>query len=196
MPPALVLIIRHGEKLGDPTNDGDGCPHLSVRGSARAAALPSLFQKPGTALSCTWAGNGQQITGTYAASNENGNPTYPIPTVLFATQPSKNSTRPLETITPLSVALGLAINSNHADNDFAKVASDILTKPAYNGQTVLICWHHGKIPDLATALGAQKIPAKWPGTTFDRVWQIRFTDGTTGDVQDSPQSLLYGDSNT
>jgi hypothetical protein len=38
--PKQVLIIRHGEKCGDPKKDDDG--NLSVRGSARAAALPSL----------------------------------------------------------------------------------------------------------------------------------------------------------
>ena len=41
--PAQILIIRHGEKIGDPKKDDDGGRHLSIRGSARAAGLPSLF---------------------------------------------------------------------------------------------------------------------------------------------------------
>src|SRR6476619_5993310 len=41
--PSKVMIIRHGEKLGDPVSDDDGGKHLSLQGSARAAALPSLF---------------------------------------------------------------------------------------------------------------------------------------------------------
>jgi len=41
--PSQVLIIRHGEKVGDPKKDDDGGRHLSIQGSARAAALPSLF---------------------------------------------------------------------------------------------------------------------------------------------------------
>ena len=41
--PSAVMIIRHGEKPGDPSNDNDGGPNLSILGSARAAALPSLF---------------------------------------------------------------------------------------------------------------------------------------------------------
>jgi hypothetical protein len=41
--PATVYLIRHGEKLGDPGSDKDGGPYLSTLGSARAAALPSLF---------------------------------------------------------------------------------------------------------------------------------------------------------
>jgi hypothetical protein len=195
MPPALVLIVRHGEKLGDPNNDGDGCPNLSVRGSARAAALPSLFQPANTALSCQWQARGPNLQGTYASTQESGTPTYPIPAFLFATAPSNNSNRPLETITPLSVALSLEINNKHKDGDYAKVAEDLLTNSKYEGQNVLICWHHGQIPDLAAALKAQNIPP-WPGTVFDRVWQIPFTNGTAGPVQNAPQSLLYGDSST
>ena len=41
--PSLVMIIRHGEKPGDPAEDTSGGKHLSALGSARAAALPSLF---------------------------------------------------------------------------------------------------------------------------------------------------------
>ena len=37
------MIIRHGEKPGDPANDDDGGPHLATLGSGRAAALPYLF---------------------------------------------------------------------------------------------------------------------------------------------------------
>ena len=41
--PQTIHLVRHGEKLGDASSDKDGGPDLSVRGSARAAALPSLF---------------------------------------------------------------------------------------------------------------------------------------------------------
>jgi hypothetical protein len=57
---------------------------------------------------------------------------------------------------------------------------------------VLICWHHGKIPDLAKALGVFN-PPKWDGKVFDRVWQITYTKGKAS-LADLPQMLLYGDS--
>src|SRR5262245_65361857 len=41
--PAMVMMIRHGEKPGSAGDDKNGGKHLSLRGSARAAALPSLF---------------------------------------------------------------------------------------------------------------------------------------------------------
>jgi broad specificity phosphatase PhoE len=122
--PKQVLIIRHGEKSGDPgvDNTGDG-PSLSTRGYERAGALapyvPAQFGRPD---------------------------------FLFATRASANSNRPVETITPLSKAIGVSIDDKHADKDYGKVASDILGNPKYAGKLVLICWHHGKIPDLAGAL--------------------------------------------
>jgi hypothetical protein len=50
--PGQVFIIRHGEKLGDPKKDDDGGRHLSIKGSARAAALPGLFVAAQPQLSC------------------------------------------------------------------------------------------------------------------------------------------------
>src|SRR5579863_432034 len=50
--PSLVMIIRHGEKLGDSSSDKDGGPNLSMRGSARAAAVPQLFAPAKTPYGC------------------------------------------------------------------------------------------------------------------------------------------------
>jgi hypothetical protein len=42
--PSKVMIIRHGEKLGDPVSDDDGGKHLSLQGSAGAAvAVPAVM---------------------------------------------------------------------------------------------------------------------------------------------------------
>ena len=68
--PKLVFLIRHWEKPGDPAvdNDADG-PNLSTRGHERAAAL--AINIPAT---------------------------FPKPDFLLATQQSKHSNRPVETI--------------------------------------------------------------------------------------------------
>jgi hypothetical protein len=68
----------------------------------------------------------------------------------------------------------------------------IFAESACAGKEVLICWHHGRIPDIAKALGIAK-PPKWDGKVFDRVWQITFTKGKAA-LKDLPQMLLYGDS--
>lgn len=162
--PKLVFIIRHGEKPGDPAvdNEADG-PNLSTKGYERAAAL--AFYVPAT---------------------------FPRPDVLLAAAQSKNSNRPVETITPLAQALGLEINSKHADDDYATVAADILTHPKYAGKEVFICWHHGNIPKLAQALGISNPVNPWPGNVFDRVWKIDYSEGQPA-FANLPQMLLYGD---
>jgi hypothetical protein len=169
--PSQVLITRHGEKPGDPSADSaaDG-PGLSTQGYERAASL--AFYVPTT---------------------------FGKPDALFATQASSNSNRPVETITPLANALGLTINDSYADDDYPALATEVLTNPQYADKLVLICWHHGKIPDLTSALGGVPPTGHWKSHVFDRVWQIDYPAGgaITGlRVIDIPQMLMYGDSST
>jgi hypothetical protein len=114
---------------------------------------------------------------------------------LCATQLSKNSNRPVETLTPTGQALGLKIHAKYSDKDYAKLATDVLQGHA--GEVVLICWHHGKIPDLALALGvpqqqisqALKGGSKWPGTVFDWIWSVDWNSGSANLTPDN-QKLL------
>ena len=164
MPPAQILIIRHGEKPGDPCVDsGADGPDLSIKGHERAAALAF------------------NIPATFGKIDH-----------LFATQKSTHSDRPRETITPLAAALNLKINADYADGDFEKIAEHILGHPKYSGACILICWHHGKIPQLAAALHVANPPSPWPCRVFDRVWMIDYEAGNAV-LRDVPQKLLYGD---
>jgi hypothetical protein len=163
--PVQILIIRHGEKPGDPSaQDDETDPNLSVKGRERAAAL--AFYVPATFQPVDF---------------------------LFATKQSKNSNRPVETITPLSQAIQQPIDSTYSDDDFEKLAKHIQTHPKYAGKRVLICWHHGRIPDLARALGVSNPPDKWHGDVFDLVWQIDYADNQAK-LTIINQKLLYGDS--
>jgi hypothetical protein len=164
--PKQILIIRHGEKPGDPSaaDDAQPDPNLSVKGFERAAAL-----------------------SVYIPS------TFPKVDFLFATKKSKHSDRPIETITPLSAAIHEEIDHHFADDDYPALAKLLLTDSKYAGKRVLICWHHGHIPELATALGVTDAPTKWPGTVFDRVWQIDYANGKAT-LTNLPQKLLFGDS--
>jgi broad specificity phosphatase PhoE len=193
--PSQVLIIRHGEKVGDPKKDSDGGRHLSIQGSARAAALPSLFARAEPQLSCALQHHAEDFIGSYRQIPTKGTaPRFATPNFIFATARSKDSKRPIETVTPLATALNLPINDHFADKDpdIKKLAEAILDELAFAAKIVLICWHHDKIPDLAKALGIAK-PPKWDGKVFDRVWQITFPKGKAA-LKDLPQMLLYGDS--
>jgi len=163
-PPATILLIRHAEKLTDGQID------LSPAGFERARLIPQLFAGPS------------------APAPHN----LPRPDFLFATHLSKKSNRPVETITPLSQALGLPIGSEIEDADYATLAK-LLLSGRYAGKIVLVAWHHGMLPEFAEALGAAPPYKPWPDTQFDRVWRIDYRDGKAM-LTDLPQSLLPGDS--
>ena len=215
-PPALVMIIRHGEKPGDPANDDDGGQHLATLGSGRAAALPSLFTPDPNAqmpvagwsqLSCDLAtGTKNEFTGTYVPSGINaGQSRFPTPDFLFATQAGA-SNRPGETITPLAEALqsyyipNITINQNYSNtpSDEQALAKEITTNPIYSGKIILIAWHHGQIPNLALDFGVpqNELPfTSWPSDRFDFVFLIGWENGQAFLKVDF-QLLMYGDTDS
>jgi phosphohistidine phosphatase SixA len=137
---------------------------LNPKGYQRAAALTRLFP------------------GQFAS-----------PQFIFASARSAHSNRPVETVTPLSRAMKLQVNTRFANEAFAGLARELLTQPKYRGRIVLVCWHHTNIPPLAKALGVTNVPGKWPDQQFDHVWRLRYAEGTV-EIADLPQRLLDGDS--
>ena len=136
---------------------------LSARGDARAAALPTLFPAR-----------------------------LPTPQVIFAAKSSKRSRRPVETIAPLAHAVGVPIDERFSDREYAALAKELLSNPAYTGKTIVVCWHHGTMPELAAALGVRSPPARWPKSRYDHVWSITF-DANGAHLADLRQQLLPGD---
>jgi hypothetical protein len=176
--PNHVLIIRHAEK---PDDEDD--KHLTSRGAARAAALPSLFFIP-------------------KAFRTKPSP-FPTPDFIFATAESRHSNRPVETVRPLAKALrDMEIHAKHADDEYQPVVDRLFSNAKYTGKTVLICWHHGRIPKLTRAVLAkaknadkvkQRVPKHWDQDVFDRVWQITFDNQDKATFVDRPQKLLFKD---
>jgi hypothetical protein len=115
---------------------------------------------------------------------------------LFATKDSHESKRPRLTIKPLSKALGLDINTDFKDDAYAELA-DELQSGRYNNKNILVCWHHGKIPKLLTALGADPeklLPdGKWPEDVFG--WLVRLEYDQNGNLRAKvkDENLMPGD---
>jgi phosphohistidine phosphatase SixA len=157
-----IVMIIRHAEKPDETG-GEKDPNLSKAGFARADALAKVLPA-----------------------------NFPKPDFLFATKRSKGSNRPVETITPLSRALKEEISSEYKDEEYDQLAKQILTDEKYSGKIVLIAWHHGKIPELAKALGATNAPAKWDSNVFDRVWEITYEDGKAS-FKNLPQKAVPGD---
>jgi hypothetical protein len=181
--PQQVLIIRHAEKTGEKDDI-----HLSREGKERAEVLYRLF----------------------VASKDRPAP-FPTPDFVFAAIRHKVSQRPLETVTPLAERLKLPINQTYDSKLSSKVSKkgvkdnaaknpgplelrdEIFGQPKYYGKVILVSWRHSTISDLAKALKASNVPAKWEDHDFDRVWQISYDDQGNATFLDRPQRLLPGD---
>jgi hypothetical protein len=95
---------------------------------------------------------------------------------------------------PLAKKLKLDINSKYADNEFPKLVEELYSDRKYDGKTVLICWHHGTIPELAGKLGATRVPDKFKGSVFDQVWVVTFDErGKAKPLVVRSQALMPGD---
>lgn len=169
---ARLVTVRAGDGKSGPSvimvirhgeDIGQRDFNLSPRGFQRAQALPKLF-----------------------ASSR-----LPKPQVIIATHATKGSNRPVETVEPLSRALGVPIDNRFRDDDFRQLAHDLLTDERYAGKAVLVCWHHGKIPKLVKALGVKDAPV-WPDAQFDHVWVVE-PGGKSARFEDVHQKLLDGD---
>lgn len=145
--PAQIILLRHAEKPADPSD-----PHLSAAGVERAKHLVRFIK-------------------TDPVMTRFG-----LPVAVFATQTTKddNGQRTQETVAPLAAALELPVQTPYHGKDYAALAEQILSNPAYAGKTVVICWNHEEIPQLAAALGVTPAPPKWKGSVFDVVYVISY----------------------
>ena len=138
----------------------NGESDLSFAGFGRAGLLPKAFY-PGGSL--------------------------PTPQVIFAAAESAHSNRSVQTVTPLAAALHLSVNDRFANNEYNVLAAELLSGK-YAGKVVLVAWHHGKIPQLAAALGATPPYNPWPAQQYDRIWRIDYINGKAT-LQDLPYPI-------
>ena len=95
---------------------------------------------------------------------------------IFAAADSEVSHRPRLTVEPLARAAKLRI-----DTRFDKKQADELVdavRAMGTGKRVLVCWHHGQIPELLEAFRVKPesvLPdGEWPDGCFDWVIELRY----------------------
>jgi len=169
------MLIRHAEKptAGDtgvsPTGL-QGSKDLTVRGWQRAGALVCYFAP---------------ASGAFQDAR------IATPQALFASHSS--SSRPRETLLPLSEKLGIAIDLNYGKGDEARLVASAKELPG----VALIAWQHDFMAAVANGiLGDNRTaPQEWPKERFDLVWVFDL-DHLTGKYRFAqvPQLLLAGDS--
>ena len=71
-----------------------------------------------------------------------------------------------------------------------KMVQEICKDSRYRDKTVLVCWCHQQIPQIASSLGVANAP-KWPKGRFDLTWVV---DLESSSFSILPQNLMFGDS--
>jgi hypothetical protein len=175
MAPPKIVIVRHGEKPGDPDSaDTTAQPDLAPAGVDHADALVSV------------------ILAHFGG-----------PDFLVAATSSNVSRRPVETLQPLADSLGFLADrfiQTYANHEYPSLASDLLTDPRFASKLVIVCWHHGNMPPLARALGVtqeQMATApeynpkkdKWNSAVFDRFWILDYANPAGMTFQSVAQNI-------
>ena len=115
---------------------------------------------------------------------------------LFAAKDSHESKRPRLTIKPLSKGLGLGINTDFKDEEYARLADELHSR-RYGDKNILVCWHHGKIPKLLAALGADPLHllpnGKWPEDVFGWVLLLEYDENGHLNAAVKDENLMPGD---
>ncbi|HZZ40780.1 MAG TPA: hypothetical protein VFE06_16715 [Acidobacteriaceae bacterium] len=151
-----IIALRHAEK------PAAGLGQLTCRGLNRALALPGVliprFGKP---------------DAIYA----------PDPAVEVSDRSNTlySYVRPLITIEPTAIELGMPVNAQIGYNDIAKLQAE-LTSPAFANARIFVAWEHGFLNRFAVQMLASfgEDPAKvpdWPNDDYDRIYVFTIQQG-------------------
>lgn len=144
-----IVVIRHAEK------PAAGLGQLTCRGLNRALALPGVliprFGKPAAIYAPDPA---EQVNDGHSG--------------LFS------YLRPLVTIEPTAIELGMPVNAQIGFKDIARLQSEV-TAPEYANSVVYVAWEHIMLNKFAEnmlasyGLDPRKVPA-WPNDDYDRIY--------------------------
>lgn len=153
-----LVFMRHGEK------PAGGLGQLTCQGLQRALALPSVL--------INRFGGAQFVFAP--------NPAVMVPDAAG----SFYYVRPLATIEPTAIRLGLPVNTRFGYTEIAGLQSELTSSP-YAGSTVFVAWEHLFLQQLVQNILNQygsgvTVPA-WPAADFDSLYIVRLSraNGTT-----------------
>ena len=151
-----MVFFRHAEK------PSGGYGQLTCQGLQRALALHSTLTRQFGTPQYLFAPN-------------------PVPKVGDAAG-SFYYVRPLATIEPTAIRLGLPVNAHYGYTDITGLQTELLGN-AYESATVFVSWEHIKLQQLVQNLmnqygGGFAVPA-WASTDYDSIYVVRLTrDGS------------------
>ncbi|MDU9403127.1 histidine phosphatase family protein [Pseudomonas sp. zfem004] len=151
-----LVFLRHAEK------PGEGLGQLNCQGLNRAIDLATLLPERFGKADYVFAANPSRHV-------EEG-----------SQDQSYSYIRPLMTITPSAIRLGLPVNIDYGANDTDGLARELL-RDKYRNATVYTAWSHGYLPDLINAVAGKAlgedrvITQDWSGDDFDTLYVLTLT---------------------
>lgn len=151
-----LVFLRHAEKLGE------GLGQLNCQGLNRALDLATLLPERFGKADYVFAANPSRHV-------EEG-----------SKDQSYSYIRPLMTISPSAIRLGLPVNIDYGANDTDALAEELL-RDKYRNATVYTAWSHGYLPDLINAVAGKALGEKrvitedWSGDDFDTLYVLTLT---------------------
>ncbi|KII32829.1 hypothetical protein [Pseudomonas fluorescens] len=88
--------------------------------------------------------------------------------------------RPLMTISPAAIKLGLPVNIEFSANDTSDLARELL-EDKYHNSTIYTAWSHGYLPELINKVAGKAVGEKqnitddWAGNDFDSLYVLTLT---------------------
>ncbi|PTC17861.1 histidine phosphatase family protein [Pseudomonas baetica] len=88
--------------------------------------------------------------------------------------------RPLMTISPAAIKLGLPVNIEFSANDTSDLARELLDDK-YHNSTIYTAWSHGYLPELINKVAGKAVGEKqnitddWSGSDFDSLYVLTLT---------------------
>ncbi|HTO06805.1 MAG TPA: histidine phosphatase family protein [Myxococcota bacterium] len=147
-----IVLLRHGEK------PAQGLGQLTCKGLNRALLLPAFLAQE-----------------------------FPRPDYIFAPDPSVKAcelhgdgqcydyVRPLVTIDPTAIRLGMPVDTQIAYNDIGRLA-DTLLGERYRKSTVLVAWEHLNIVHFSELvlrrLGSSAAVPDWSNGDYDTIFEL------------------------
>jgi hypothetical protein len=147
-----MVFFRHGEK------PSGGYGQLTCQGLQRALALHATLTRQFGTPQYLFAPN-------------------PVPKVNDSAG-SFYYVRPLATIEPTAIRLGMPVNAQYGHTDITGLQTELLST-TYASATVFISWEHIKLQQLVQNLmnqygGGYLVPT-WAGTDYDSIYVVRLT---------------------
>lgn len=145
-----LVFLRHAEK------PDMGLGQLNCQGLNRAIDLSELLPKEFGKADFIFAANPSRHVEEGAGDK------------------SYSYLRPLMTVGPSAIKLGLPINIDYDANDTSDLAEELL-RDKYHDSTIYTAWSHGYLPELVNKVAQEasgnkvKLVQDWTGDDFDSV---------------------------